>query len=233
MKVVNLAGEALGEALADRIYQSVPGVKVYDLYGPSEDTTYSTFALRRPGGPATIGKPISNTRVHIVNEHGKPVPPGVPGELLIGGAGLARGYLNRTELTAERFIQHPAFGRVYRTGDRVRFFDDGNLQFLGRLDHQVKLRGYRIELGEIESQLERHPAVTKAVAHVNDGRLVGYITTGGQADADGTSIWKDQWDLLYKSAIEQGGDSKLDRLDSVIFAAPVFFHVVRYFWSAV
>lgn len=216
VKVVNLAGEALGEALADRIYQSVPGVKVYDLYGPSEDTTYSTFALRRPGGPATIGKPISNTRVHIVNEHGKPVPPGVPGELLIGGAGLARGYLNRTELTAERFIQHPAFGRVYRTGDRVRFFDDGNLQFLGRLDHQVKLRGYRIELGEIESQLERHPAVTKAVAHVNDGRLVGYITTGGQADADGTSIWKDQWDLLYKSAIEQGGDSKLDRLDSVI-----------------
>ena len=218
VKVVNLAGEALSEQLADRIHASIPGVKLYDLYGPSEDTTYSTFALRRQGERATIGRPISNTRAHVVNEHGKPLPPGVAGELLLGGAGLARGYLNQPALTAEKFIDHPQFGRLYRTGDRVRFFENGDIQFLGRLDHQIKLRGYRIELGEIESQLEKHPAVSKAVAHVNDGRLIGYITTAGKigGDRDGTAIWKDQWDLLYKSAIDQTGTEKLDRLDSVI-----------------
>jgi len=217
VKVINLAGEALTEALSDRIYQTLPGIKVYDLYGPSEDTTYSTFALRQPGGRATIGRPVSNTRAYIVNEHGGLLPPGAPGELLLGGAGLARGYLNRPELTAEKFIQHPEFGRVYRTGDRARFFDNGDLQFLGRLDHQVKLRGYRIELGEIESLLESHPAVTKAVAHVNDGKLVAYLTTQrASGEADGTAIWKDQWDLLYKSAIDQTGSEKLDQLDSVI-----------------
>ena len=217
VKTINLAGEALTETLSDRIYQTIPGIKLYDLYGPSEDTTYSTYALRQPGGRATIGKPISNTKAYIVNEHGKLLPPGVAGELLLGGAGLARGYLNRPELTAEKFIQHPEFGRLYRTGDRVRLFETGDLQFLGRLDHQIKLRGYRIELGEIESLLETHPAVSKAVAHVHDGRLIAYVTPAEKsAAADGTGIWQDQWDLLYKSAIDQTGTEKLDRLDSVI-----------------
>ncbi len=217
VKVINLAGEALSETLSDRIYETLSGIRVYDLYGPSEDTTYSTFTLRQPGGRASIGRPVSNTRAFIVNEHGKLLPPGVAGELLLGGAGLARGYLNRPELTAEKFIEHPEFGRVYRTGDRVRFFENGDLQFLGRLDHQIKLRGYRIELGEIESLIEKHPSVTKAVAHVNDGRLVAYLTTPSETtDSDGTAIWKDQWDLLYKSAIDQTGADKLDRLDSVI-----------------
>ena len=218
VRTINLAGEALTENLADRLYQSLPGIKVYDLYGPSEDTTYSTFALREPGGRATIGKPISNTTAHIVNGQGKLLPPGMAGELLLGGAGLARGYLNRPQLTAEKFINHPELGRVYRTGDRARFFENGDLQFLGRLDHQVKLRGYRIELGEIESLLENHPSVTKAVAHVNDGRLLAYVTPSDNpaTDAEGTAIWQDQWDLLYTSAIEQSGSGKLDRLDSVI-----------------
>lgn len=219
VKTINLAGEALTEILSDRLYAALPGVKVYDLYGPSEDTTYSTFTLRVAGGRATIGKPISNTKAYIVSEQGKLLPPGVAGELLLGGAGLARGYLNRPELTAEKFIHHPEFGRLYRTGDRARFFENGDLQFLGRLDHQIKLRGYRIELGEIESLLEKHPSVSKAVAHVDDNRLVAYVTpalSGEKADGDGTGIWQDQWDLLYKSAIDQTGSEKLDRLDSVI-----------------
>ncbi len=217
VKVINLAGEALTANLADRVYQEKPGVKLYDLYGPSEDTTYSTFTLRVPGGRATIGKPISNTRAYIISEQGKLLPPGTAGELLLGGAGLARGYLNRPELTAEKFIDHPEFGRLYRTGDRARFFENGDLQFLGRLDHQIKLRGHRIELGEIETRLEQHPSVSKAVAHVIDGRLTAYLTTtSAAAESQGTAIWQDQWDLLYKSAIEQTGGEKLDRLDSVI-----------------
>ncbi len=217
VKVINLAGEALTANLADRLYGARPGIKVYDLYGPSEDTTYSTFALREPGGRATIGKPISNTKAYVVNGQGKLLPPGVAGELLLGGAGLARGYLHRPELTAEKFIPHPEFGRVYRTGDRARYFENGELQFLGRLDHQIKLRGHRIEPGEIESRLESHPSVGKAVAHVTDGRLVAYVTpAAGGAGTDGTGIWQDQWDLLYSSAIAQTGGRKLNRLDSVI-----------------
>ena len=216
-KVINLAGEALTANLADRIHQAKPGVILYDLYGPSEDTTYSTFARREHGARATIGKPISNTTAYIVNEQGKLLPPGVAGELLLGGAGLARGYLHRPDLTAEKFIDHPEFGRLYRTGDHARFFNNGDLQFLGRLDHQVKLRGHRIELGEIESRLESHPAVSKAIAHVTEGRLTAYLTANQAAtQSDGTAIWQDQWDLLYKSAIEQSGNEKLDRLDSVI-----------------
>ncbi|MEO7101054.1 MAG: amino acid adenylation domain-containing protein [Luteolibacter sp.] len=221
VRTINLAGEALTTQLSDRLYAALPGVKVYDLYGPSEDTTYSTVALRKPGGRATIGVPISNTKAYIVNEQGKLLPPGVAGELLLGGAGLARGYLNRPELTAEKFIPNPfdpaPGARLYRTGDRARFFENGELQFLGRLDHQIKLRGFRIELGEIESRLEEHPAIAKAVAHVHDNRLVAYVTTNEKsADADGTAIWQDQWDMLYKSAIDQTGSEKLDRLDSVI-----------------
>ncbi|RYD27368.1 MAG: methyltransferase domain-containing protein, partial [Verrucomicrobiaceae bacterium] len=216
VKVINLAGEALTANLVDRLYESTSGVKVYDLYGPSEDTTYSTYALRQPNAPATIGRPISNTKAFIVSPQGKLLPPGVSGELLLGGAGLARGYLNRPELTAEKFITFEGT-RLYRTGDRARFFDNGDLQFLGRLDHQIKLRGYRIELGEIESLLEKHPSIEQAVTHVHDGKLVAYLRQNGGGEAtDGTGLWQDQWDLLYKSAIEQTGSDKLDRLDSVI-----------------
>ena len=217
LKTINLAGEALAPALVDRLYQSTSGVRIYDLYGPSEDTTYSTFALRKANGRATIGVPISNTKAYIVSPQGRRLPPGVAGELLLGGAGLARGYLNRPELTAEKFIPNafgPAGGRLYRTGDRARFFENGEIQFLGRLDHQVKLRGYRIELGEIETLLEKNPLVEQAVAHVHDGKLVAYLRQGGKHN--GTEIWEDQWDMLYNSAIEQTGSASLDRLDSVI-----------------
>jgi len=221
VKVVNLAGEALATSLVDRIYASTKVQKVYDLYGPSEDTTYSTHTLREPGKPATIGRPISNTQAYILDANGQLLPPGVSGELYLGGAGLARGYLYRPELTAEKFVPNPFSGepsaRLYRTGDRARYDAEGNLQFLGRLDHQVKLRGFRIELGEIESLLEQYPAVGKAVATVQDGRIIAYLTGEGDApNTDGTAIWEDQWDMLYSSAIEQSGNEKLDCLDSVI-----------------
>ena len=219
VKVINLAGEALATSLVDKIHAATKVEKVYDLYGPSEDTTYSTFALRKPGQPATIGRPISNTQAYILDPNGKLLPAGVPGELYLGGAGLARGYLNRPELTAEKFVANPfstdPASRLYRTGDLTRYFENGEIQFLGRLDHQVKLRGYRIELGEIESVLESHPSVEKAIATVRDGRIAAYLTTHAVA-TDGTAIWKNQWDLLYTSAIDQSGSEKLDRLDSVI-----------------
>ena len=221
VKIVNLAGEALATSLVDLIHSSTKVEKVYDLYGPSEDTTYSTFTLRLPGKTATIGRPISNTQAYILDPNGKLLPAGVSGELYLGGAGLARGYLYRPELTAEKFVPNPFStdpgARLYRTGDRSRFFADGNIQFLGRLDHQVKVRGFRIELGEIETLLEEHPAIEKAVATVHDGRLVAYLTSNTSPQiGDGTAIWQDQWDMLYSSAIEQSGSEKLDRLDSVI-----------------
>ncbi len=173
---VNLAGEALHQELVEALYQQ-PGIgRVLDLYGPSEDTTYSTWATRRPGGVNTIGRPLAGTRTWVV--HGLDlVPAGNSGELCLAGSGLARGYLNRPGLTAERFVPAPfadALGeRMYRTGDQARFLPDGQLQFLGRLDHQVKVRGFRIELGEIEARLLAHPQVSAAVVWVVPGAPAG------------------------------------------------------------
>ncbi len=181
---VNLAGELLGVDLVQEIYRIPTVRKVYDLYGPSETTTYSTFALRRADGPCTIGRPIANTRIYILDARMQPVPIGVAGELCIGGDGLARGYLNCPELTAEKFIAHPFStepgARLYRTGDLARYLPDGNIEFLGRMDHQVKLRGFRIELGEIEAALKQHPDVSQCVVTApedaaGDKRLVAYV----------------------------------------------------------
>jgi amino acid adenylation domain-containing protein len=155
VRTVCLAGEFLPSELVDRVYAA--GVEqVFDLYGPTETTTYSTCALRMPGTPATIGTPITNTRIYVLDESMTPVPPGAIGELFIGGDGVTRGYLNRPDLTAKRFITLPSVepeGRLYRTGDLARHRDDGALVYIGRRDQQVKLRGHRIELGEIESAL--------------------------------------------------------------------------------
>src|SRR5262249_32710950 len=157
LRTVNLAGEALRSELVEQIYGGSNVNKVYDLYGPSETTTYSTFTLRASNQPATIGRPIANSRIYILDGSLEPVPVGVTGEILIGGAGVARGYLNRSELTAEMFIEDPfrggQGGRLYRTGDRGRYLPDGNIELIGRMDNQVKIRGYRIELGEIEAVL--------------------------------------------------------------------------------
>jgi amino acid adenylation domain-containing protein len=164
VRSVILAGEALSHPLARRVYQQETIRRLYNMYGPTETTVYSTWVLVPPGAPEppTIGRPIANTRVYVLDGNLQPVPVGVPGELYIGGAGLARGYLNRPELTAERFIPDP-FGdpgdRLYRTGDLVRWLPSGELDYLGRLDHQVKVRGFRIEPGEVEAALLAHPGV--------------------------------------------------------------------------
>jgi amino acid adenylation domain-containing protein/FkbH-like protein len=182
VRVVNLAGEPLAATLVEQIYKDTPARKVYDLYGPTETTTYSTFTLRQPGEPATIGRPLANEQVYILDKQMQPLPVGIPGDLFIGGAGLARGYLNRPDLTAERFVPHPfqTGARIYKTGDIARWRDDGNLVYLGRSDHQVKIRGFRIELGEIESALKCHPAVADAVVIAREDRpgekrLAAYI----------------------------------------------------------
>jgi amino acid adenylation domain-containing protein/FkbH-like protein len=164
------------------------GCRLINGYGPTENTTFTACHPILPGftgeRSVPIGRPISNTQCYVVDEHLQPVPIGVPGELLAGGDGLALGYLNRPELTAEKFVPHPFSGepgaRLYRTGDLVRFMADGSLEFLGRMDLQVKVRGFRIELGEIESSLSRHAGVEACVVVAREDeagakRLVAYV----------------------------------------------------------
>ena len=182
---VNLAGEALQHDLVRRLYAKEHIRRVFNLYGPTEDTTYSTFALmsQEANSPVSIGGPIANTRVYVLDPEYAPAPVGVTGELCIGGQGLARGYLNRPDLTAERFRPDPFGGsgtRIYRTGDQARWRLDGTLNYIGRLDHQIKLRGYRIELGEIAASLLEQPGIEQAEVlvrrdRVGDDRLVAYV----------------------------------------------------------
>jgi amino acid adenylation domain-containing protein len=175
-------GEALPRQLADALLPR--GASLWNLYGPTETTIWSAVTRVAPGeGPVPIGRPIDNTRLAIVGRGIEAVPVGVAGELLIGGAGVARGYHRRPDLTADRFVPDPwgAPGdRLYRTGDLARWLPDGTVQFLGRVDHQVKVRGHRVELGEIEACLAAHPAVREAVVlaredRPGDVRLVGYL----------------------------------------------------------
>src|SRR5262249_3871565 len=141
--------------------------KVHDLYGPSESTTYSTWMCRSADGPQSIGRPIANSQVYILDPYRNPVPIGVVGEIYVGGEGVARGYLNRLKLTAEKFIPDPfsdkSGARLYRTGAFARYRSDGNIEFLGRGDDQVKIRGFRVELGEIETVLAQQPSIRQAV----------------------------------------------------------------------
>lgn len=199
VQTVNLAGEALGTDLVRRIYQAPHVNRVLNLYGPSEDTTYSTYECvhrdhSKPNPP--IGRPIANSQAYVLDRSMNPVPVGVPGELYLGGEGLARGYLNRPEITAERFLPDHLSGnpgwRLYWTGDLARYLPDGRLEFLGRTDHQVKIRGFRIELGEVEAALKAEPGVEDAVVTVRETdaygkQLVGYVVT-----ASGTVIETDE-----------------------------------------
>ncbi|WP_157197805.1 amino acid adenylation domain-containing protein, partial [Methylomonas koyamae] len=166
LKRIVCSGEALSAELQQRVFQRLPGVELDNLYGPTEaaiDVTHWT--CRADGGPSVpIGQPIANSQIHILDADLNPLPAGVAGELYIGGLGLARGYHRRPGLTAERFIPDP-FGsgrRLYRTGDRAKWRSDGVIEYLGRLDHQIKLRGLRIELGEIEAALLAQTGITEA-----------------------------------------------------------------------
>ncbi len=198
VRVVNLAGEALSEELVAEIYATTQVQRVYNLYGPTEDTTYSTYTLVRSGEHVTIGRPVANSRVSVLDEQFQPVPLGVVGDLYIAGRKLARGYWSRPELTAEKFIPDSFSGeegtRLYLTGDKAKYQASGNLEFLGRTDHQVKLRGYRIELGEIESALRRHEQVQEAIVVARDEadgekRLVAYVVAGNALAVNELRSW--------------------------------------------
>jgi amino acid adenylation domain-containing protein len=187
MRIIS-TGEALPRELADRLLPM--GRELWNLYGPTETTVYSALCRVEPGtGPIIVGRPVDNTTLRIVDRHMQPLPVGVPGELLIGGDGLAAGYRGRPDLTAEKFISDPFSAepdaRLYRTGDLAFWRADGNVQVVGRIDHQIKLRGFRIELGEIESVLADLPELDQVVVHCRedrpgDPRLVAYYTCTGE-----------------------------------------------------
>jgi amino acid adenylation domain-containing protein len=217
VRVINLAGEPLQNQLVQQIYQQDTIQQVFNLYGPSEDTTYSTFALMAKGSLDTpsIGCPITNTQIYILDTNHNPTPLYVSGELCIAGAGLARGYLNRPELTAEKFIEIELFGqhqRIYKTGDLARWLPNGNLEYLGRLDNQIKLRGFRIELGEIEATLRQHPVVQEAVVlaeeHEGNQQLIAYLVCNSTPTAltpatEGSDNPISQWEQIYDDAYNQ------------------------------
>jgi amino acid adenylation domain-containing protein len=181
LQVLVNAGEACP---AEIVNQWATGRRFFNGYGPTESTVCTSIAVCQPDGKKPlIGQPLSNLRTYILDRHHQPLPPGIPGELCIAGVGLARGYLNRPETTAEKFIEVELFSqveRIYKTGDLARWRDDGNLEYLGRMDEQVKLRGFRIELGEIESLLLQYPLVKEAVVTVNktenNQSLIAYVT---------------------------------------------------------
>ncbi|MBD2816427.1 amino acid adenylation domain-containing protein, partial [Xenorhabdus sp. Flor] len=196
LKHLFCSGEVLHPITVKQCQALIPWVKIYNLYGPTEaaiDVTYWHCPDNFDGQVVPIGKPITNSRIYLLDNQQRPVPLGAIGELYIGGISVARGYLNRLALTAERFLTDPFYSepdaRMYRTGDLARYGDDGNIEYLGRNDHQIKIRGFRIELGEIETCLETHPEVQQAivVAHEGSGedkRLVAYIVLAQGNESD-------------------------------------------------
>ena len=199
VRAFNLAGEALPASLTRELY-ALPGTeRMLNLYGPTEDTVYSTWSeVERAAERVRIGRPVANSRVYVLDAAGNPAPVGVAGELFLAGAGTARGYHSRPELTAEKFVPDPfaaeAGARMYRTGDRARWVAGGELEYLGRIDQQVKVRGFRIEPGEVEAALRAHPAVGEAVvaarADGNGGvRLVAYhLAAGGAGHGEASAL---------------------------------------------
>ena len=194
-----VAGEECGRGLVERHFGLLPGAALYNEYGPTEGTVWCTVHACRPEDGSRrvpIGRPVPGTRVYVLDATGGPAPAGVVGEAHVGGGGVARGYLGRPELTAEKFVPDPFSaepgGRLYRTGDRARWRADGELEFLGRFDAQVKVRGFRIELGEIEAVLAGHPGVREAAVVAREDvpgqrRLVAYgvVEEGAEVSVSG------------------------------------------------
>ncbi|WP_414582644.1 non-ribosomal peptide synthetase [Scytonema sp. PCC 10023] len=191
LKLWITSGEALSVKLAQTFRELIPSAKLINLYGSSEvsanATYYDTSLLQNQANSVPIGRPINNTQVYVLNRHLQLTPVGVIGELYVGGDGLARGYLRRPELTQEKFIDNPFIPgtKLYKTGDLVRYLNDGNLEYLGRRDDQVKIRGFRVELGEIATAIAQHPDVQESVVIVSDDaqknqRLVAYVVTEKQ-----------------------------------------------------
>ncbi|MDJ1181649.1 amino acid adenylation domain-containing protein [Roseofilum sp. BLCC_M143] len=213
MKIIS-TGERLPRDLADKLLEK--SASLWNLYGPTEITVWATLYKVEAGeGAVAIGRPLANVKTYILDSNRELVPIGEPGELHIGGFGLARGYLNRPELTDEKFIANPFSSspnsRLYKTGDKARYLPDGNIEYLGRIDDQVKVRGYRIELGEIEATLSQHPEVKQAVVAaredvMNQKRLVAYIVPGSTAenpDPEDTAKQTEQWQKIWDEAYIQ------------------------------
>ncbi|NER84193.1 MAG: AMP-binding protein, partial [Leptolyngbya sp. SIO1D8] len=186
LQTIIVAGESCSAELAAAWSQNR---RFFNAYGPTESTVCATvYECQEAIQGIPIGRPIANSQIYLLDDEGQPVPIGVSGELHIGGVGLARGYLNRPELTAQKFISNPfnhskfkvQSSKLYRTGDLAQYLPDGNIEFLGRIDHQVKVRGFRVELGEIEAALLQHPGISKVVVlvwedHPDDKRIVAYL----------------------------------------------------------
>jgi len=212
-------GEGLPRSLADRILAT--GSELWNMYGPTETTIWSSVSKVAATGAITIGKPIANTTLYILDDNLEPVPEGIPGELCIGGEGLAVGYFKRDELTSEKFIADPfasnrPHARIYRTGDLARYLPNGDIECLGRNDHQIKIRGFRMELGEIETALSAHNAVKESVVTAHeyregDTRLVAYLVTDDVGISNAKiEQWKgehlEQWKDLWEGAYVDGGN---------------------------
>ena len=210
LKHLMLGGEALPSDLAETLHQTLTGAFT-NMYGPTETTIWSTTSAVRNGAPITIGRPIANTTIRLLDANGQMVGLGEAGELCIGGDGVVPGYLGRDDLTAERFIDDPYApgARLYRTGDLARYQASGEIEYLGRMDQQVKVNGYRIELGEIETQLSRHPDIWQSVvaARTDNGapQLVAYYTSpqSEREDTDTVTHWQSLWDTAYQQSEDE------------------------------
>ncbi|MFB2896156.1 amino acid adenylation domain-containing protein, partial [Aerosakkonemataceae cyanobacterium BLCC-F50] len=223
LSTIIVAGEACSLEL---IKQWSRGRNFYNGYGPTEASVCTTIAKCTPEDEkVSIGRPIANTQVYILDSHLQPVPIGVPGELHISGIGLARGYLNRMQLTTEKFIPHPfsdePLSRLYKTGDKARYVPDGKIEFLGRIDNQVKIRGFRIELGEIEAVLSQHPLIQTSTVVVRedipgDKRLVAYLVPDldRQTVPEQITQWQSEyvsdWQTLYEQSYSQQAKIAID-----------------------
>ena len=226
LRRVICSGEALPPELQETFHARL-GAELHNLYGPTEAAIDVTFWACKPESGqrlVPIGRPIANTQIYLLDQNMQPVPNGTTGELYIGGVNLARGYLNQPELTAEKFVPNPfsaaAGSRLYRTGDLARYLADGQLAYLGRTDHQVKLRGFRIELGEIEAALAKHPSVSESVVIVSEEaasekRLVGYVVGAGASIPEGGELR----DYLKEKLPEYMVPSSFMALDAIPLSA--------------